>query len=1183
MAHCILIVEDSFTQALKLELLLSEYGYETMKATNGKEGLNAIQNKMPDLIVSDVTMPIMDGFTMCRQIKENPNWIKIPIVLLTDLSDPEDIINGLNVAADGYVTKPYNDDFLISKIQYFLSSSFKQKKHETSSDSVFIDPIEIEYADKKYQITADRRQIINMLLSTYENSILQNQELKHKQLELNRLNEEQNRFIQDLTASEERFRSLVLTIPDIVYRIDSEGRFVFINDAVRQLGYESKELIGKHFSEIIYPPDIDQVSREKVLKKYKAGQQATPPKLFDERRTGNRITQGLEVRIKTKEGKCMRSGMIDSVDSAAIVVEVNSSGVYCLNPQSDTKEHIGTVGVIRDISEKKKAQEILERERLFLQTIIDSVPLPIFFKDTDGIYQLINNALAELFQKKRHNILGKTIFDVVERKTATPLHFKEQVLLNGDKEKQNFETQFITPDGYQRTLVVNNAKFYRADNSIDGIIGVFMDITDRKLAEEEIQTAKKSAELMAKKAHEANQYKSEFLANMSHEIRTPMNAIIGLNELALRTDLTHKQTDYLTKIHNASVTLLGIINDILDFSKIEANKMDIEQVSFKLDDVLTNISNIINMKAEIKGIELIYVIDDAVPNHLVGDPLRLGQILINLINNAVKFTEKGEIIVSASLLKNQDQDKDLVQLQFSVQDTGIGMTKEQVERLFQPFTQADSSTTRKYGGTGLGLTISKKLIEMMGGQISVSSDIGKGSHFTFTVFLKVQDNHKDNLTDNHHYDGLKVLLVDDNTQARKALHRMLCSMNFKVTSCVSGKAALSEIQQSIEMDTPYDLVILDWMMPEMNGTETALSIKANKSLTQMPVIIMHSGYNRDIIASEAKKAQVDAFLSKPVNQSILFDTIVNTLEYRKDSKTTHQITSSQTNDFQKSIRGARILLAEDNIINQQVATELIEHEGGKVSIANNGKQAVTIIQELLNDKNIRKQPYPPFDVILMDVQMPEMDGYEATKRIMALFDHAHENHELHWTIPIIAMTAHAMRGDREKCLSYGMVDYVTKPINQKSLFATLTKWIDLKHIPEIIDQPEPIKSDKSVTELPKECTYINLDELKDRIGDNQKVIGKLLSDFCILYKNYPDEIQKTLDQNDFQKTVEMVHALKGVAGNLSANQVYHLTKKFEHAARRNQKYDCQAYLKDLIELLQSTWKDIDIITKQINP
>jgi len=651
-----------------------------------------------------------------------------------------------------------------------------------------------------------------------------------------------------------------------------------------------------------------------------------------------------------------------------------------------------------------------------------------------------------------------------------------------------------------------------------------------------LENARLYAETQAAKevAEEATRAKSEFLANMSHEIRTPMNAIIGMAHLAMKTDLTAKQYDYLKKVDISAKSLLGIINDILDFSKIEAGKMDMESADFQLEDTLDNISTLVGIKTQEKGLELLFKTDPSVPTALVGDPLRLGQILINLSNNAVKFTDTGEIVVSTELVK---KDKAHVTLKFSVHDTGIGMTADQAAKLFQPFAQADSSTTRKYGGTGLGLTISKRLTEMMGGKIWVESHPGQGSIFSFTAnFGLGKEKAKKQYKPASELRGMKVLVVDDNATSRDIFKEMLESFSFEVSSAPSGEQGITELEAASK-DKPFELVLMDWKMPGMDGIEASKRIREHKGLRKIPPIILVTAYGREEVMQQAEQVGLEGFLLKPVSPSMLFDAIMQA--FGEAVPETPRFAKKKEHDAEvsKHIYGAHVLLVEDNEINQQVAKEILEGAGLIVALAANGQEAVNAVKKT------------NYDAVLMDVQMPVMDGYTATGEI--------RKDERFKELPIIAMTAHAMAGDEDKSLQAGMNGHVTKPIDPDQLFATLQKWIKPNEKRTQIRQPEvsaegpdEVQAVPAEKQLPEFLQGFDLTAGLKRLQGNKRLYVKLLSNFAADYGKVTNEIREALDAEDFERAHSLVHNLKGLAGNLSATDLQAAAVNMEKLVKR---------------------------------
>ena len=681
---------------------------------------------------------------------------------------------------------------------------------------------------------------------------------------------------------------------------------------------------------------------------------------------------------------------------------------------------------------------------------------------------------------------------------------------------------------------------YGSDGTPLYLIGTVQDITELKQVEQKLQQAKEAALEAQYAAEQANQSKSVFLARMSHEIRTPMNAIIGLGHLTLTTDLNQRQADYVRKIHHSARILLGILNDILDFSKIEAGKLEMESIPFRVDEVLEDLSSLIGLNAAEKGLEFLFATDPAVPNMLMGDPLRLGQILINLSNNAVKFTEHGEIVVTTELLCDEEAH---VLLKFSVSDTGIGITPEQTSKLFQSFSQADESITRKYGGSGLGLVICKRLVEMMHGEISVESHPGRGSTFSFTARFGVNsEDQQSTILPDFGLHGRRILVADDNETSRSILHDMLSALPCDVSCVSSGTAALRELERTA-VSAPYDIVLLDWKMPGMDGIEIAHRLREDSQLTERPHRILLAPYGRENAQQIVDDADFVGFLRKPVTMSQLLSMIMNVLKHQTQASFASRPSHLSGIDGPPLFKPAYALLVEDNPINQQVAAELLQSVGLSVDIVQNGKEAV---------ERLSAADHQTYDIVFMDIQMPEMDGYEATKRIRAL----------KFCQPILAMTAHALAGEREKCLQSGMDDYISKPIDPEHLFSVLAKWIEKLPAERKILEPSISGSQHFGSQLPASLPGLDIHVGLQRVVGNEELYESLLYTFATNRRDSIERLKEMLAQRDTEQAERFVHTIKGVAGNIGAMALFEAASDLEYAI-------AASALRDLTPLMES--------------
>jgi PAS domain S-box-containing protein len=737
-----------------------------------------------------------------------------------------------------------------------------------------------------------------------------------------------------------------------------------------------------------------------------------------------------------------------------------------------------------------------------MSTLLDNIPDLAWVKDADGRYLAVNRALATtLGFEQPGQMIGLTDLDVhpPELSRAYRLDDAEVMASNGSK---RIEEQHVRPDGSSALVETIKTALCDRDGRVTGTVGIARDITQRRQAETD-RVARRSAEA-------ANQAKSDFLANMSHEIRTPMNAILGMSYLALQSGLNPQQLNYVQKIHGAAESLLGIINDILDFSKIEAGKLDIEAIPFNLGDVMEGLGHLVGMNAEQKGLELLFALPPRLPQALVGDPSRLRQVLLNLGNNAVKFTERGEVVVAITVAGREDE---AIALRFEVRDTGIGMTPDERQRLFQPFTQADSSTSRRYGGTGLGLSISRHLVQLMGGEIGVDSTPGQGSRFHFTLRFGLQPEPVDApLPREDDLHGRRVLVVDDNASAREVLAGMCRAFGLGTDSTADGQDALRKVQQADAGDTPYDLVLLDWQMPGLDGVECARQLGQDGPRRHAaPTVLMVTAFSRDDVQQQLARQQVSvgALLTKPVTPSTLLDACSDVLGLSVPRTTRTTQREEALLAHQASLRGAQILLVEDNPINREIALSVLGSAGIAVSVACDGREALQMLAQ------------QRFDGVLMDCQMPVMDGYAATRAL---------RREPQWReLPVIAMTANALVGDREKVLAAGMNDHVAKPIKVDELFATLARWI----------HPADAAPDASN----------GIDRtagIAATMGD-EDLYRRLMRMFRDREADFPERFRAARAAGDTATAMRMAHDLKNVAGTLAVRAVHLAATELERA------------------------------------
>ncbi|MCC7086964.1 MAG: response regulator [Pirellulales bacterium] len=891
-----------------------------------------------------------------------------------------------------------------------------------------------------------------------------------------------HRVLNSLHESEQRLQAISENTSSVVYVKDVQGRYLFVNRRFEQLFKRAKyDILGKSDEEV-FPAPYGKLFRDYDLRVLAAGKPIESEETVPH-------DDGIHTYISNK------FALYDSAGKA-----------YAVG------------GISTDITALKKAEQALLDAEARYSSLIESLPLRAWSKDLQGRFTFVNKAWFNNRGKSLAEVVGKTDFDFNPPELAKKYQEDDLRVAQTGQVFEDIEEFQVTGDEDRRYIQVLKSPVLNAGGEVVGTQGMSWDVTDRVMAEHAMRLAKEAAEA-------ANRAKSVFVANISHEIRTPMNGIIGMSELLLDTPLMPDQREYVLMINESADSLLSVINDVLDFSKVEAGKLDLESIPFELDEVLGDALKLLALRADKKNLELAWQMKPDVPPVVVGDPARLRQIVINLVGNAIKFTELGEVVLRVSI---GEIDVRKITLQFSIHDTGIGIPTDKQHSVFEPFEQADTTTSRRHGGTGLGLTISTKLVRLMGGRIWLESQSSRGSTFHFTSQFDLPDaasieSSTENLRDLR---DLRVLVVDDNTTQRGILMELLANWGLQPHGVSSAAEALKLLRQSPDHKKSIQLVLADAQMPVHDGFWLAEQIDRDPAL-RTATIMMLAATRRPEDAERCRRLRVEGYLSKPIKPSELLDAMMAALGPLVEGP----LLEMPATEAAAPMRSLNVLLAEDSPVNQRVATALLEKWGHRVTIANNGRQAIATAAA------------GQFDLILMDVQMPEMDGLEATVAIRQreLIAGGH--------LPIVALTAHAMKGDRDRCLEAGMDAYVTKPIRSKELCRVIGEVVDR---PKTLNTAASLDADSDATDtILSDCCH-NWDEALSALHGDRKLLAELIDIFREECPKLCREMTTAIELQDTRTVQRTAHTLKGSLGHLAAAEAHGLAEQIEaHAKRGN--------------------------------
>lgn len=1090
----LLVVERDSARRDALKFVLSQAGFD-VSFMGANEAINHL-HATDLLIIGDSDLFVLEKLPYVN------SRLSIPVLVLVNPGNSSGILKCLRCGVAGVFSRQRTNEEILAKIKSIVNS-FAGSQSGRPQESATV----VRHSGKGQALPADRDTDPGISTgdkgiagSAFDGAYRQSDLIDALQAACEDIGRLQDRYESELVhrrkveealmESEAFYQSLVETLPLAMLRKDLTGRFTFANRLVCEAFNRPLEAIIGHSDHDFFPKELAD--------KYRA----------DDRRVLE-LRSNLETteEFQTPAGERRYTHVVKS-------------------PVFDSKGNlVGIQGIFSDVTEKERAERELVQTKSRLQAVLDAATqVAIISAEVTGEINLFNTGAERMLGYTAAEMMGKSpaIFHLasevearsveLSRQFGRPIRGFEVFVANavqGGHEER--EWTYVRKDGSQLRVALSvTAKRDQAGN-VNGFLGIALDITTRHLAEAQLLKAKEAAE-------SANRAKSDFLANMSHEIRTPLNAIIGMTELVRDTDLDVTQREYLSMVQESGESLLSVINDILDFSKIEAGKLNLECVPFNLRELLGDTMKSLALRAHRKGLELACHVATVVPETVEGDPHRLRQVVVNLVGNALKFTERGEVVLDVDV--EESSDHELI-LHFRVTDTGIGISADQLHTIFEAFEQADTSTTRRYGGTGLGLAISSRLVELMQGRVWVESELDRGSTFHVLARFGVASS-DDEAGRTRIYppmlQGLRVLVVDDNATNRRILVEMLSNWSMRPKPVASVAEAMEELKAQADADNPYELILTDSNMPDLDGFSLARRIQDNRVLCRSMVMMLTSG-DRPSDIRRCRELGIASYLVKPIKQSELLDAILVAIG-GQSALTGNNETSPAV--ARKTDNPKSVLLAEDSLINQKLAIGLLEKWGHRVTVANNGLEAL----ELSGLGN--------FDLVLMDVQMPELDGLDATRAIRR----REQLTGVH--LPIIAMTAHAMKGDRERCLESGMDDYLMKPIRAEELFQALERIGE--GIPTIgVSQNAPTASD-----------HVDWDTAQRAVNNDDDLLRHVVEAFLEEGPQLVKTLSNSLISNDGKSFQRAAHTLKSGLRMFGISSLANEVEQLEMAAKNGQ-------------------------------